>query len=189
MPAWLYSAYIGLMTYSGQILIFLLFLYALMAAVYDARTRQIPNWLCWCIAVLGICIQVVRLATIVKPSINATISLWPLFAYIVQRLPSPQICLLVAFGSLLLGAGLELARREFSGKAGMGMGDIKYIAAWATVLGYYVFPALALGCLFGAVWALGQRQHEFALGPWLSLAFLAALFLLLFAYSPQAIPI
>lgn len=176
-----------LQAYSGQGMIVVLFVLALVAAVYDGKHAQIPNVISALVALEGIAIQVVRLVAVFVPALTANFARWPLCAYVIQRLPSPQSCLLLALAVLLLAVLVE-TRLRAAGYFGMGMGDIKYIAAWATVLGWYVFPALALACLFGAAWALTQGKRTFAFAPWLSLSFLATLFFILF-FAPNNLAI
>lgn len=161
----------------------LLILLALLAAAFDARQRIIPNWICALVALLGVALQFLRLSAGFYPVLYASLSIFPATYHIIKLLPAAWTCLAAGVLLLALGFALELLVRRVRGQAGMGMGDIKYIAAWAFVLGWFVLPALAIACLLGAAYALSQHQHTFALGPWLSLAFIAILFLLLFMPS------
>lgn len=83
----------------------------------------------------------------------------------------PLSCAAVAMAVLVCGLGLELLYRHLSGHAGLGLGDVKFSAAWALTLGWLVVPGIAVASLLGALWALATRQRTFAFGPWLSLVF------------------
>lgn len=153
---------------------------ALAVGVIDAQKRIIPNWACLCVAAIGIVLQLIRLTPAVSPSIYTALAVLPLTYHVSTSLPSALSCLVLALALLFVGTQLELLVRKIRGESGMGLGDVKYIAAWACVIGWYVLPALAIACLFGAVSALCVHERTFALGPWLSLAFVAVLLILLF---------
>lgn len=127
------------------------------AGVVDARSRRIPNACCALVALCGVALQVARAQSRVAPVLG-----------------EPLACVWLAAAVLVTGVCLELAYRRLSGYSGLGMGDIKYVAAWAVSLGWLVAPALVVACLLGAAWGLATRQRTFAFGPWLSLAFVAA---------------
>ena len=127
------------------------------AGIVDARIRRIPNACCVLVALCGVALQIVRVQGRVAPVLG-----------------EPLACVELAAALLVAGACLELAYRRMSGHSGLGMGDVKYVAAWAVSLGWLVAPALAVACLLGAAWGLATRQRTFAFGPWLSLAFVAA---------------
>lgn len=127
------------------------------AGVVDARSRRIPNACCVLVALCGVALQIVRVQGGVAPVLG-----------------EPLACVELAAALLVAGVCLELAYRRLSGHSGLGMGDIKYVAAWAVSLGWLVVPALVVACLLGATWGLATRQRTFAFGPWLSLAFVAA---------------
>lgn len=133
------------------------------AGIVDARSRRIPNVCCVLVALCGVALQIVRVQGGVAPVLG-----------------EPLSCVWLAAAVLVAGVCLELAYRRLSGRAGLGMGDVKYVAAWAVSLGWLVAPALAVACLLGAAWGLATRQRTFAFGPWLSLVFVAA-FLAAFA--------
>lgn len=124
------------------------------AGIVDARSRRIPNVCCVLVALCGVALQVVR--------VQGGVAL--VFG-------EPLACVELAAALLVVGVCLELAYRRLSGHSGLGMGDIKYVAAWAVSLGWLVAPALVVACLLGAAWGLATRQRTFAFGPWLSLAF------------------
>lgn len=127
------------------------------AGIVDARSRRIPNACCVLVALCGVALQIVRVQGGVAPVLG-----------------EPLACVWLAAAVLVAGVCLELAYRRLSGHSGLGMGDIKYVAAWAVSLGWLVAPALVVACLLGAAWGLATRQRTFAFGPWLSLAFVAA---------------
>lgn len=158
----------------------LLIAFSLAASLIDLRERRIPNWICICIAAFGCVFQLVRLSSFFAPKIFAQLSYFPLLWRISFLLPSSLACLGTAFVCLAIGTVFELLVRKLSGSAGFGFGDIKYLSAWACILGWLVLPALALACAMGAAWALCAHERTFAFGPWLSLSFVAVLFLLLF---------
>ena len=138
------------------------------ASVADARRRVIPNLACVLVASCGLCLQLSRL---LAPGALAAL---PLTHAVAAGLPAPASCLAWGAGSFVGGLGLEWLLRAVSGRAGLGLGDVKYLASWALTLGWLVLPALAGACLAGAACALARRRRAFALGPWLSAAFLAA---------------
>lgn len=153
---------------------------ALLAAYIDIQTRTIPNWLCACVAICGVALQAARLCVILAPELYARFAQLPLMYHISLELPNPWVCLVCAAIVLIAGFLLEMLVRAVTGRIGMGLGDVKYLSAWATVLGWYVLPALMLACILGGSYVLAQRQRTFAFAPWLSLAFLAMLLFLLF---------
>ena len=124
------------------------------AGIVDARSRRIPNACCVLVALCGVALQIVRVQGGVAPVLG-----------------EPLACVELAAALLVAGVCLELAYRRLSGHSGLGMGDIKYVAAWAVSLGWLVAPALVVACLLGAAWGLATRQRTFAFGPWLSLVF------------------
>lgn len=127
------------------------------ASVRDARTRTIPNACCGAICLLGLALCCLRALTGALPA-----------------LPAPVSCATVAVATLLLGVAAEGAYRAVSGRVGLGLGDVKYMAAWACALGWWVAPALAAACLGGALYACTRRERTFAMAPWLTLAFACA---------------
>lgn len=150
------------------------------AGVIDSRERIIPNWICIAIMLIGLILQLMRLSVWFNPAIFNLLSVLPLTYHMATALPSAISCVLAAVVIIALGTFAEFLQRKITLKAGMGMGDIKYIGAWAMTLGWLVVPALALACLFGACYALCAKQKTFALGPWLSFAFITTLLMILF---------
>lgn len=158
-----------------------------VASIIDARARRIPNGISLAIALLGCLYQVVRLSPGFAPALFTYLQYLPVLYHISFVLPSAVQCLLVAAVLLVVGVALELLVRKISGKAGMGLGDIKYIAAWSCWLGWFVLPAVGLACLLGAAYALWAHERTFALGPWLSFGFVVVLFMLLFTLTPNVL--
>lgn len=142
------------------------------AAVRDARERVIPNGCCLCVALCGLSVQAVRIMLQ-----NTTSELW-FIGRVLDALPEPGACVAWAAGLLVAGVAAELAVRRLTGRTGLGLGDVKFVAAWACILGFYVLPALAAACLLGAAWALVRRERTFAMAPWLTLSFVAVLALI-----------
>lgn len=135
------------------------------ASVRDSRERVIPNGCCAGVALCGLVLQLLRAKA-------------PELVFIGRAglaLPSPLACLACAAGLLVLGVAAELLLRRFTGRTGLGLGDVKFVAAWACTLGFYVLPALAAACLLGAVHALARHERTFPMAPWLTLCFTAAL--------------
>lgn len=161
-------------------MLFAALILALGVAYLDATYRIIPNGACLILALLGIALQALRFMAGLYPHLSQVLGAMPLTYNVAQQLPNPLVCLASALVFLVLGVVFESLVRSLTSKPGMGMGDIKYFAAWACLLGWYVLPALALACAFGATWALATKQRTFALGPWLSLSFFALVLLLLF---------
>jgi leader peptidase (prepilin peptidase)/N-methyltransferase len=81
---------------------------------------------------------------------------------------------LFAAAGVLLGAGVPLAiswaYRALRGRPGMGMGDVKLLAAIGVFLGPYVLLALFFGSVLGALVAVIQRSdrdQKIPFGPFL----------------------
>ncbi len=130
---------------------------AVRISVIDARERTISNASCIAVAVLGLGFQGLRQLASVAP-----------------LLPSPLWCVLCASALTLALAAVEFFLRGHLGRRGLGFGDVKYVGAWAIVLGPAAVFALAFGCLVASVWALARNQRTFAFAPFLSAGFVAA---------------
>lgn len=141
------------------------------ASVVDARSRTIPNLSCAIIAVCGLALQTTRM---LAPRVLET--LVP-EAAVMASLGEPLACVAWGAGVLVCGVGAELAFRSWTGRTGLGLGDVKLLAAWASVIGRTVVPALAISCLLGAVWAIARRERTFAMGPWITVGTALALLL------------
>lgn len=142
---------------------------AVLVAVCDARSRRIPNKLVAAVVACGVTLQAARLFA------PWVLDALPLARALSRGLGTPLSCLAWGMGVASVGTVLELSLRRFGGRPGMGLGDVKYVAAWACVLGVVAIPALAFACLLGAAWAIACGARDFALGPWLSLAFVGAM--------------
>lgn len=143
---------------------------ALAVAVEDARSCRIRNSICLAMAALGLAFQAVRIWV---PELSGVLAF-----HFADETSAPQVVLATALLVLFCGAALELAWRRIHGACGMGLGDIKYIAAWATLLGPGIFVPLAAAALVGAPVTLVQKKKRFAFGPYLSAAFSCMLVLL-----------
>lgn len=143
---------------------------ALAVAVEDARSCRIRNSICLAMAALGLAFQAVRIWV---PELSGVLAF-----HLADETSAPQVVLAAALLVLFCGAALELAWRGIHGASGMGLGDIKYIAAWATLLGPGIFVPLAAAALVGAPVTLVQKKKRFAFGPYLSAAFSCMLVLL-----------
>ena len=128
----------------------------------DVRERRIPNA---CTLGVAICAAVqMAVQALLLPSAP------PPLGGVGERLAW-------AAGALLALLALELAWRRLRGSPGLGMGDIKLIAALALWVGAGIVAVLAVSCLLASAVALVRRQHEFAFGPYLGLAGCACLVL------------
>ena len=125
------------------------------ASVTDVRRRVIPNLCCVLVATCGLVLQVAR-------------AFWEVFA---GSVPPPALCLVTAAGVAVVGASAELIARRVAGRAFVGLGDVKYVAAWACMLGPLVFYGLVVACLAGAACAIARRRRTFPMAPWLTVAF------------------
>ncbi|OQX13513.1 MAG: prepilin peptidase [Thiothrix lacustris] len=89
----------------------------------------------------------------------------------------PDAVLGAAFGYLALWSVFHLFRL-LTGKAGMGHGDFKLLAAlgaWGgwQILPFVIFASSAFGALFGIAWMVVKGQREslpMPFGPWLAMA-------------------
>lgn len=96
-------------------------------------------------------------------------------------LDGPQGLLLGGLGALVGGGGawlLRVAFRRFTGRDGLGLGDVKFLALAGLLLpptGWpvYLFLAGCLGVGLGLVWRATGRGATFPFGPALILALLA----------------
>lgn len=151
---------------------------AVFVAVRDARDRVIPNRLSGALAALGVALQAGRLLAPAPPP--EALARLPA-ARLAAALPPPATCLAAALALLALLVSAELACRRARGRPGMGLGDAKYVSAWACVVGPWAVAVLAVACWLGLAVALARGERDFALGPWLSLAGVAACCLLALA--------
>lgn len=138
--------------------------FAIAAGVADVKTQQIPNAICAALAVLGLSFQLWRIASCPCKACC------PFESSLASALAPPAICLGFALLAVGAGCGAELAYRRRTGRRGMGLGDVKYLSAWATVLGPSVLVPLAIACLAGGLAARATGRRAFCLGPWASVA-------------------
>lgn len=143
---------------------------SVLVALEDARSRCIRNSFCAAIAALGILFQAARIGA---PALVGLCAF-----HLAEKTASPLAVLATSAAVLLFGCALELLWRHVHGASGMGMGDVKYVAAWTALLGPAIAIPFALACLAGAGAALARKQERFAFGPYLSAAFSCALLLL-----------
>ena len=61
--------------------------------------------------------------------------------------------------------------RKRQNHAALGMGDIKFIAAWGMWLGPVTVMAVGIGCALAAVFGVVVQQKTIALVPWLTIGF------------------
>ena len=148
---------------------------AALAAAEDLRERTISNEKCIALAALGIAFQ---LARALAPQALAAL---PWEGALSARRAAPWACILSAGITLIFLGGAELAVRRLRERAGLGFGDIKYLAAWAIILGPLVAVALALACAGGATFALARRERDFAFAPWIGLGCAVVLAIIPFA--------
>lgn len=132
------------------------------ASLSDIRERIIPNAAVLALAACGLAFQLMR-------AVGAVPAWMPLSHALSELLAQPLPCIATAAGLLVAGAALELAWRRRKGEQGLGMGDIKLLAAWGAVLGADVVWAFAFACLGGAVFALVRNEKGFPMAPWLTL--------------------
>lgn len=142
---------------------------ATLAALSDHRNRTIPNKLSAAMACVALAVQAMRVW------VPEAIARMPLTRAVVAGLAPAGACVACAAACLVTLAGVELVRRAATGVAGMGMGDVKYVSAWAVLLGPAVLPAAVVAMAAGGMAALARGERDFALGPWLSACCLAAL--------------
>ncbi len=135
---------------------------SLFVSVRDAREGIIPNTSCIILAACGICLQIVRMAA---PSLLEC-TLWALVA---PALDGAAACLIESALLLLGGAAAELLWRRHHRPA-LGLGDVKYAAAWTAVIGSWILPAIALAAFAGASVSLARGRSHFPFGPYLSFA-------------------
>lgn len=140
---------------------------SLVASVRDATSRIIPNGSCLAVACAGLVLQAARTWA------PAVVGSLPVEAALSSTLPEPASCVLAGACALVVGGACELLVRRALGRPGVGMGDVKFCAAWAFWLGWLVLPAICAACLAGAVVALVRGRRTFAMGPWLTAAFAA----------------
>lgn len=133
---------------------------AIAVGLRDARDRLIPNKWSGLLGALGAGFQLLR-------ALGARWGL-PWERAVAASEPTPAACL--ASAALVLAGGilLELAYRHRTGREGLGLGDVKYLAAWTLVVGPVAIACFSVASLLGAVVAILRHERDFALGPWIS---------------------
>lgn len=136
---------------------------AVAVGIRDAREGIIANTSCMILAAAGVLLQMLR---IFWPDLLAA-TLW---GRIAPALAAPEACLLAALAMLVLGTAAELLWRHVRGHAGMGLGDVKYLAAWTAVLGIWAVAGFVAAALLGGAASAVRGRTHFPLGPYLSAA-------------------
>ena len=149
---------------------------SLQAALRDARTREIPNACVLAILIVSlanmICGLVVSLAaygeaasvSALQGALEAGLSRsWGGL----DATPFQRVAWWLGLTAMLLLVEL-VWRRLHAGTHGLGMGDIKLLGAYASLLGPAVLVALALSCLLAAGVATARGVTRFAFGPYLA---------------------
>lgn len=130
----------------------LFFIAAIVASVNDAKARTLPN------ALLGIMFAAALIFQMFRGS-NAGV--FPPF-------PSPFFCM---WGCIFFMAAffiLEAIWRKANDASGFGAGDIKFIGAWALLMGpMNALVAGAAGALLGAIFSIAKKEKVFPAGPWI----------------------
>ena len=142
---------------------------ATLVALSDHRNRTIPNKLSAAMACVALAVQAMRVWA------PEAIARMPLTRAVAVGLAPAGACVACAAVCLVALSGVEFVRRAATGVVGMGMGDVKYLSAWAVLLGPAVLPAAAMAMAAGGLVALARGERDFALGPWVSACCLAAL--------------
>jgi leader peptidase (prepilin peptidase)/N-methyltransferase len=145
------------------------FWFLLVLAAIDLDCLRLPNPLIGLLALLGVGAAVAGQLTHVL--------LVPLPALEGDMVASAS--LLWSLGGAVLGAGLAGGIAAVYGairhRKGLGMGDVKLLAAMGLLLGPYVILAIFLGSLIGMLAVLATTGTEWSsgrripFGPWLSL--------------------
>lgn len=141
----------------------------LILAFIDLDLRRLPNPIVATLAIIGVAAVIVsqatgiELAPLTDPSRS---SITPLLAAVIGSVSAAGVAL-----------GIALLYSATRGRQGLGMGDVKLLAALGPFLGVYTIGVLVLGSLFGTVWGViaASRSGEggrtrFAFGPCLAAA-------------------
>lgn len=156
----------GMLSYAPTVLAVGAF-FALCAAlsVVDARTRTIPNRLVGALAALAL------LQMLLDDVLGVACC-----SFLATPLERVLWCV-GTFSALLLG---ELAwRRMQDGSHGMGLGDVKLLAAFALWFAGGVVVVLLSACLLAVGWSAVRRRRTFPFGPFLSVCACLVLALLM----------
>ena len=127
-----------------------------VAVVVDLRDRRIPNGCVWLIALGGL----------LQWGLCAVDPAAP-FSWLAPGIERLLCCL----GCLGVGVAAEMLwRRRHAGAHGMGMGDIKLLAAVALWIGSAVFVAVGAACLLALAVETPRGCRTFAFGPYIAVA-------------------
>lgn len=139
--SWAVAAAVFGMSPRTGVVISLFFLLLVLSAI-DLDTLRLPNKLVGLLAVIGV--------VSVAASALTDVAVAPVLGD-----ATGMDAALSAGAGLLLGGGLSglvaASYRALRGKQGLGMGDVKLLAAFGLFLGPYVLMALMLGSIAGAV--------------------------------------
>jgi leader peptidase (prepilin peptidase)/N-methyltransferase len=140
-----------------------MFYVLLILAFIDLDIRRLPNPIVAALAVIGMLAVIAsQLAGIdLAPLTHTGSSMSPLLSAAIGSLSAAGISLGIA--SLYSGA---------RGRQGLGMGDVKLLAALGPFLGVYTIGVLVLGSFLGTIWGIVAASRSgdggktrFAFGP------------------------
>lgn len=122
------------------------------ASIVDVKRRTLPN----------MCVGIMFAAALVFQMIRAV------YAGAFPNLPVPFACM---WGCILFMVAFflfEILLRKTADASGFGAGDIKFIGAWALLMGpVYALVGGAIGALIGAIVSRVKKESTFAAGPWI----------------------
>lgn len=128
------------------------FLAGFAAAIVDVKRRTLPN----------ICVGIMFAAALVFQMIRAA------YEGAFPNLPVPFACM---WGCILFMVAFflfEIILRKTADASGFGAGDIKFIGAWALLMGpIYALVGGTIGAFIGAVVSRVKKESTFAVGPWI----------------------
>lgn len=125
---------------------------ALVACIKDYKERILPN----------ICIGIMFSAALIFQMLrNAYPGVFP-------YLPLPFDCMWGCIVFMVAFFLFELLMRKTTDTSGFGAGDIKFIGAWALLMGpVYALVGGTVGALVGAIVFRIKKETTFAAGPWI----------------------
>jgi leader peptidase (prepilin peptidase)/N-methyltransferase len=145
-------------------------------AVTAWAVAVMSGWLLWVTAALGWSLLALALMDIYF-LILADIVVWPLLAsgLLISSIISSEAALASVLG-ILAGGGfaylLKVAYRALRGREGIGLGDVKFLAAAGAWLGWHGLPsALLIGAIGGLVGALVLAASGSPISPALRIPF------------------
>lgn len=122
------------------------------ASLYDAKRRTLPN----------ICVGIMFAAALIFQIIRFVC------AEVFPNLPPPSSCMWGCIIYMVAFFLFELLLRKTTDASGFGAGDIKFIGAWALLMGpVYALVGGAVGALIGASVSCVRKEQTFAAGPWI----------------------